>query len=478
MLDELVAAAVQEIATEGIEGCPLSRLWLLLQKNLQLLDLPLDTGVKQAIWLHILQEPDLKAVLPAAVGQELALVEAEPGAGNSRARRKDCRADDTCQPAELQDQHPARFSVQEAEAADVALVASQKARESALGLYELTAVEAGLNAVMIEALHRIARAREKGVMQAQLAKDLSVSNNNFFYVLRSLEARNLICRQSLLVRDPSTSTPVLVTNVVHLARYARTVGLSAGERFTTTGPTPARLALTHPAPGQRALELEDEEEEEYDGGGAAEGDAAAAATTMADGGEFTKAVLVRAELKSTLGYRFTVGHRTWRRLQHRLTGAGIISVFPAQVDGKVVTCVKSLRPFEGSLDPKPPPPPEEVEDELDASGAVRRGEVTALIGELPVDRQVYDMVESSGVEGIVAAQIWRTLGLDGKKNLYITQRLCTTYGVIQSAEVQNKSTVYRLRTAANAALAAARPQPRAPLGGAGDAPSPSAPGLS
>jgi general transcription factor 3C polypeptide 1 len=61
--------------------------------------------------------------------------------------------------------------------------------------------------------------REKGLIQADLAKSLGVNHNNFFYVLKSLESRGLIIRHSLLTKDLRLCR-VKQTNIVHLARYA------------------------------------------------------------------------------------------------------------------------------------------------------------------------------------------------------------------------------------------------------------------
>lgn len=68
--------------------------------------------------------------------------------------------------------------------------------------------------------------RGNGITQNALAKDLKVENNNFFYVVRSLECRGLIVRQPAVVKMKDVS---VTTNMLYLYRHAKHLGVQ--QRF-------------------------------------------------------------------------------------------------------------------------------------------------------------------------------------------------------------------------------------------------------
>lgn len=73
--------------------------------------------------------------------------------------------------------------------------------------------------------------RANGITQSELAKEFGMKGNNIFYILRNLECRGLIVRQSTILRrkeassdrEPKNSS-IVTTNMLHLYRYAKHLG--------------------------------------------------------------------------------------------------------------------------------------------------------------------------------------------------------------------------------------------------------------
>lgn len=72
--------------------------------------------------------------------------------------------------------------------------------------------------------------RTDGITQSDLAKEFGIKSNNIFYILRNLETRGLIVRQSTIVRkkepgnDEYAYGSIVNTNMLHLHRYAKHLG--------------------------------------------------------------------------------------------------------------------------------------------------------------------------------------------------------------------------------------------------------------
>lgn len=85
--------------------------------------------------------------------------------------------------------------------------------------------------------------RTNGITQSQLAKELGVEGNKIFYIVRSLECRQLIMRQSTIIRTKETgiegenemkNNSVVKTNLIHLYRFAKHLRLSSQQRVEIT----------------------------------------------------------------------------------------------------------------------------------------------------------------------------------------------------------------------------------------------------
>lgn len=81
--------------------------------------------------------------------------------------------------------------------------------------------------------------RTKGITQWQLSKELGMEANHFAYVVKSLENRGLIVKESAVVRTKDTcnagemnNSSIVCTNLIHLNRYAKQLG--SQQRIETT----------------------------------------------------------------------------------------------------------------------------------------------------------------------------------------------------------------------------------------------------
>lgn len=92
--------------------------------------------------------------------------------------------------------------------------------------------------------------RENGVTQTQLGKEFGMDGKDTFYIVKNLESRGLIVRQSATLRrkesggegESKCSLPI-TTNNMYLYRYAKTLGsqqkleITTEERAENTGST-------------------------------------------------------------------------------------------------------------------------------------------------------------------------------------------------------------------------------------------------
>ncbi|OAE25980.1 hypothetical protein AXG93_1712s1600 [Marchantia polymorpha subsp. ruderalis] len=418
-MDALVSAALQELAVEGPEGCTVTKLWTLLQPAAAELDIELAGRPKQFLWQELLEVTDIEFSLP-----------------NSG-------------PIDASD--PRLQTVESAELLAVQLVAPEALRDSSLGLYDLKVCDARLSKEQRSILERIAKSRTKGITQSQLAKEFKVAGNKIFYLVKMLEVRGLVVRQTTLVRTAEgkaagTKVPIVATNLLHLTRFAKDVTLSSHQRFEIMNPS-----------NENGLEA----------GGSigddAEGDEVGAATKASDIiikddfpameeicqrlEETEGKVLVVADLKGSLGYRKALGHRNWRRLMKRLQDAGVVDVFNAQIDRKVLPCLRLLKSFDvkslsGGV------------EEVDTENGSKREKNSEMVMELSIDQQIYHLVSQSGTDGVQMMEVFNRLGLQNKRNYCRVATMLARQCLVSEAENHKRSTLYRLKTINNSYSAA------------------------
>ena len=216
--------------------------------------------------------------------------------------------------------------------------------------YFLTFMSCYLHEVVM--MHFICRTN--GVTQYQIGKEFGITGNKLFYIIKSLESRGLLVRQSSIYRGERP----IATNLIHLKRFSKSVKLGFHQRFEicnasrTTFDDDDDISVTEGEASQvcsvKDVLIND--------------DLPALKSICKKLEETDNKVLVISDLKVNLGYRFTSGHRAWRRVilvalfynelfyEHksliatnvflqilgRLVAAGMVEVFDAKVENKVL----------------------------------------------------------------------------------------------------------------------------------------------
>ncbi|KAL3699830.1 hypothetical protein R1sor_017852 [Riccia sorocarpa] len=418
-MDTLVSDALQELAVEGPEGCTLIKLWSLIQDAAAEARISLAGPQKQYLWQELLQVPAIVLSLPKSVFIT---------ASDPRIQLADS-----------------------AEKLGVNIVAPEGLRDGSLGLYDLKVCDARLSKEQRDILERIAKSRTNGITQSQLSKELKVTGNKIFYLVKMLESRGLVVRQTTLVRTEESKTPIVATNLLHLTRYAKDLTLSSHQRFeilrkSKDDNTEAGDSLGDDAEG-------DELVAKTKGGDYVIQDDFPAMEKICQKLEETEdRVLVVGDLKGSLGYRQAVGHRTWRRLMKRLQDAGVVEVFNAQIDRKIRPCVRLLKSFDKKALGG-------VSEETDGENTVKRGKITDMVMELSIDQQIYHLVDQSGSDGVQMMEVFNRLGLQNKRNYCRVATMLARQCLVSEAENHKRSTLYRLKTADRATGAAAAAAP-------------------
>ncbi|XP_057830258.2 uncharacterized protein LOC131041249 isoform X1 [Cryptomeria japonica] len=423
-MDAIVAAALNEISARGEQGCLLQHLWSGLQIAAASAGLHLCDGVKQMIWQALLKVPGLSFGAP----------------GSSMDRI-------------FPNSHPSIQSVESAERLGLNIVAPEHLRDSCVGLYDLKFSDAGLSADQRFALERLATARTQGVTQNQLAKEFGIKGNKLFYIVRSLESRGLLVRQSTLVRTKGGGSEaengfkgnsIVNTNLIHLSRYAKHLNLSSQQRFEIRKSSASEFIEDRNMPsgmegigqgGREDLLIKD--------------DLPAMKSVCDKLEESDGKVLVVSDLKVSLGYRMTVGHRAWRRISKRLIAAGLVELFQARIDKKVVQCIRLLKSFDAkAFHPKLANSGND-DCELESIRKAKRGQATEQLVEIPIDHQIYDLIESEGSKGLTVTEMWKRLGLNYKRNYYRLTNMVSRFGLHLQAESHKRSMHYRVWTSNN-----------------------------
>ncbi|KAK8629039.1 hypothetical protein V6N13_077896 [Hibiscus sabdariffa] len=348
--------------------------------------------------------------------------------------------------------NPTDASIQCAEVAeklDVTIFAHETLRNNFVGLYD---ENVQLSSQQRRTLERLVIARTNGVTQSQLAKEFGIEGKNFFYILKNLECRGLILKQPAVVRkkehcsegESKKSSPV-VTNLIYLHRYAKRLG--SQQRFEIN-----KNELTVESLGY------DDENVPVDDGFALENtkdnvrvnDYLPAMKAVCDKLEEANGkVLVVSDIKRDLGYTRSSGHRAWRNIYHRLKDAGLVEELHAAVNEKAEICLRLLKRFpEKNLEAKLL----RCDDHLDKGQQLKFGR-SILNGdqilELPIDNQIYNMVDAEGSEGLPVMTVCERLGIDKKRSYSRFFNMFSKFGMHLQAESHKKTTAYRVWTSGN-----------------------------
>ncbi|XP_057453940.1 uncharacterized protein LOC130745606 isoform X3 [Lotus japonicus] len=316
---------------------------------------------------------------------------------------------------------PSSTELEEAENLNLTIFAAQTLVDSFVGLYGAQTLQQAQTRV----LQLLAKARASGVTQSRLSKLLRIDGNSFHYVLRTLECQGLILKRTALEKKKPTSSfsGIATTNLVFLRRYAAKV--TSHQRFE----------LDH---------LEEEEEEEEEGSAtpkdmllkdyAPQMNAIREKLAIANG-----KVLLVSDIKKDLGYTGSAKrHKAWRQISHRLKVNGIVEQFDAKVNGKIEACLRLIDPITtGSGN----------DDKNSNSG--KTCQVIGQFVELPVEHQIFDIIDAAGSDGITLKEICERLGIELKKSHLRLVNMCHRFGMKVQEEHCLKTKTIRVWTSKN-----------------------------
>ncbi|KAL5728992.1 hypothetical protein ACHQM5_002006 [Ranunculus cassubicifolius] len=416
-MESIVSAALAEICSQGTKGVYIKDLWPRLQTHLSSAGLDLCDGVKKSIWSGVLNIPGLQF--------------------------KSKNSSFSSQDATIQ-------SFEDAEKFILNIAASEHLRDCFVGLYDIKAGDAGVSAPQRRVLERLAVARTDGITQNQLANEFGIKGNNIYYVVKNLQVRGLIVRQPTIIRtkenaneeeNGSKSTSIVNTNLIHLYRYAKNLN------------SLQKLEIT------KFDALESLEGSALRSDGFSEGvkddvlikDYVPAMKAICDKLEEADGkVLVVSDLKQALGYRKTQGHRAWRNIRNRLREARLVEEFCAEVDKKEVRCIRLIKKF----DPQCVQPKhtgfalDDVATEQPVNFG-KQGQNTDQLLELPIEHQIYDLIDAEGSKGMTVTEVCKRLGLDNKRNYSRLLSIISRFGMHLQAENCNRTVHYRVWTSGN-----------------------------
>ncbi|KAL1538122.1 hypothetical protein AAHA92_26902 [Salvia divinorum] len=413
-MDAVVNSALEEICCGAAEGIHLSDLWAKIGPTLAARGLPICPNVKRAVLENLAEIPELKVV-------------ARDGASSMHAE------------ALIQ------YTVEECEAMDAKIVAREAMRRSFLGLHDVVPPESSSADIQRLILERLAVARNNGIAQNDLTKELNIAANNLSYQFKTLETRGLIAKQPSVIRKNGN---IASTNMLYLACYARHFGSQQRLEITRTD----RMFMD----GERADGHTGTNDDVVNGIVAEDisvKDFIPALKAICDKLEKAEGkVLVVSDIKKGLGYRGIHGHRSWRNICHRLKDARVVEECCTRINNKEVDCLRQLRSFSTSLfEPKSHGRgPNNADIGQQSQNLAKRGLVTEELVELPILRQVYDMIDAAGFKGLTTTEVCGRLGLCCKEyHKRYFKPLISIFGVHSLKESHKKSEVYRLWTAGN-----------------------------
>ncbi|KAL4560086.1 hypothetical protein LXL04_032234 [Taraxacum kok-saghyz] len=400
-MDAVVYGALEEICSQGANGLTLRGLWSKIPTHLSSNGLHLCTNVKKALWSNLLNIPSLRF----------------------ECKGVPYNADDT----KIQ-------SFEDAEAIDLRIVAAEHLLNSFVGIYDIKASDAGISQTQHRALQRLAIARTDGVTQNELAKELGIKNENIYFVLRNLETRGLIVKQSTTVRKKEAGNEgeykpgsVINTNMLHLYRYGKHLGSLQKLEITKDGVSEEHIKEdVHIKDYVPAIKAICDRLEKADG-----------------------KVLVVGDIKKELGYCKSTGHKAWARILKRLKDTHLVEEFHATVNQKEVKCLRLLKKFS----PKTflPKSHGDGDDDHDTEQVklVNRGQITEQFLELPVEQQIYDMIDAEGSKGLILNKVYKRLGINSKQYYLRIDDMVKRFKMHIRKESLNRGFVYRVWTSRN-----------------------------
>ncbi|KAJ6799562.1 uncharacterized protein M6B38_364900 [Iris pallida] len=402
-MDTIVNAALEEICARGAAGILLSDLWPLLSATAG------SSIVRKSVLNSLLSLPCLRFSSSTSSSSS------------------------------------SRWSLEEAERLPLRVVAEEHLRDSFVGIDDLKAAGSEISETQRRVLERIAASRTSGTTQRDMAKEFGIKPNNFFYIVKNLECQQLIVRQSTILREKELgdeegnmlkNTHISSTNLLHLRRYGNSGSLNSQQRIEITRSTCGDML-----------------ESSFDGD-VASGEGVKEDILVKDYLPEMRAICdkleeegdkihVVSDIKRALGYsNHPTGHRQWRNIINRMKDAELVERVNAEVENKAVPCLRLLKKFD----------PNDFQPKMSSSGLgkhVKRGDITEQHFELPIDYQIYDMVDAEGPIGITNFEVCRRLGLNVKKTHSRIMSIISRFGLRMESEIPDKTKAWRVWTQKN-----------------------------
>ncbi|KAI9162251.1 hypothetical protein LWI28_025385 [Acer negundo] len=428
-MDSLISSALEEICSQGQTGLLISSLWPKLENSLSL---SLSPSHRASLHSNLLKIPSLQFRSPqnAAIDASDASIQ---------------RVDD-------------------AERLGLRIIASSQLGDSFVGLYDMSSGTSGLSAPQRRVLERLALARENGITQTQLAKEFGIEGRNFFYIVKNLECKGLIMRQPAVVRTKETSgvegesksSSCISTNLMYLHRYAKHLSAQQKLEISKEGPTVESFGKEYESENTTSRDSFPRESFTQDVHVKDYLPAMEAICKKLE--EANEKVLVVTDLKQDLGYcGSTLRHRSWRNIRQRLKDSGTVEEFDAVVNEKVERCIRLLKKFSlKEFERNSLGCGDNTEKEQQMKFG-RRSPKNEQLVELPIEHQIYDMVDAEGSEGLTVIEVCDRLGIENKKNYSRLCNMFTRFGMHLQAENHKRTVAFRVWTSGNSNLKSSNP---------------------
>ena len=320
----------------------------------------------------------------------------------------------------------------QAELTQVWIRAQPSTRQCVFGIYDCVLSRFNLSEDHLRCLYMVGRARRKGILQSEGAKELKIANKNFFYVVKNLEERRLIVRTSAMVQNgPNKQTSL--TSLLHLPRFAPEIKLTSNQ-YLKMVETDRGIVLD---PSLLAEEVCDDNKD---------------LRAICD--KISKAkdrIVIESELKQVMDFRGTKGHRAWRKHRQRLEQSGCIESFAANVreDRGPVACIRLIKHWsqvqaQAGADKKRKGPaadsqPEAASEDDEDSEDPMADE--GVLMEVSMERQAVELIARAGPEGITRVQLTKALGVDSKRlermSAEMVKRHCLGFKIVSAGRIIN-----------------------------------------
>eukprot|EP00210_Caulerpa_lentillifera_P001498 g1436.t1 len=298
------------------------------------------------------------------------------------------------------------------------LIASEGCRHRVLGVCDALTSRFKLSEKQLETLEEIGKSRKTGCLQSDLARIVGIEHKNFFFIMKQLEGRHLAVRNPIILnRNEAESNQSATTNIIHLPCFAPDIKLQQFQTF-------------------HMVEASDNDDEE---------DIESGIYRMRDDASWMRQICEKIattvdhtalefDVKQTLGFRGTKGHRLWRRLKKKMVDLELLDTFIASVNGKPSVCIRLM-----------------VEDFEDWLRKQREGDKderltgpeSCIFAEQSLNLQLLQMIIQSGPTGISSRDLFTRLRLNSKKNTHRLKHLQSVFGIQIHTENRGKSCVNR-----------------------------------